>query len=88
MVGEGLSLGTAPRWPPTSFKVKRGGKELLTTQCYVKGDTRNDRDMVYRGIREAKQRDAVTIDFAKIKDSKVGELAAKFDIVLGVTPEG
>jgi hypothetical protein len=30
----------------------------------------------------------VTIDFAPIKESKLGELAAKFDIVLGKTPEG
>ena len=29
----------------------------------------------------------MTIDFAPIKDSKIGELAAKFDIVLGFTPE-
>ena len=29
----------------------------------------------------------MTVDFAKMKESKVGELAARFDIVLGVTPE-
>jgi len=29
----------------------------------------------------------VTIDFTPIAESKIGELAAKFDIVLGVTPE-
>ncbi len=73
--------------PHIHFKVKKGGKELLVTQCYVKGDPGNERDLVYRGIRDAKQRESVTIDFAKVKDSKIGELAAKFDIVLGVTPE-
>jgi protocatechuate 3,4-dioxygenase beta subunit len=75
------------RTPHIHFKIKKGGKELLTTQCYIKGQAGNEKDGIYRGIREAKARDAVTIDFAKIKDSRIGELAAKFDIVLGITPE-
>jgi hypothetical protein len=29
----------------------------------------------------------VSIDFTPVKDSKIGELNAKFDLVLGVTPE-
>jgi protocatechuate 3,4-dioxygenase, beta subunit len=75
------------RTPHIHFKIKRAGKELLTTQCYIKGDPGNDRDGIYRALRDAKARDAVTIDFTPIKESKVGELGAKFDIVLGVTPE-
>jgi protocatechuate 3,4-dioxygenase beta subunit len=70
------------------FKVRRGGKELLTTQCYVKGEAGNPRDGIYRSIRDPKLREAITVDFAPIKESRIGELAAKFDIVLGVTPEG
>jgi protocatechuate 3,4-dioxygenase beta subunit len=69
------------------FKVKRGRKELLTTQCYVKGEPQNEKDGIYRSIRDKKAREAVTIDFTPIPDSKIGELAAKFDIVLGFTPE-
>ena len=76
------------RTPHIHFKIKKSGKELLTTQCYIKGNAANDRDGVYRAIRDAKDRQAVTIEFAKLKDSKIGELAAKFDIVLGGTPEG
>ena len=34
-----------------------------------------------------RRRDAITVDFTPIKESKIGELAAKFDIVLGRTPE-
>jgi protocatechuate 3,4-dioxygenase, beta subunit len=75
------------RTPHIHFKIKKAGKELLTTQCYIKGHTGNDRDLVYRTIRDPKARDAVTIDFSPLKDSKIGELAAKFDIVLGMTPE-
>jgi protocatechuate 3,4-dioxygenase beta subunit len=74
------------RTPHIHFKVKRAGKELLTTQCYIKGHPGNDRDGIYLALRDPKGREAVTIDFVPIKDSKIGELAAKFDIVLGITP--
>jgi protocatechuate 3,4-dioxygenase beta subunit len=76
------------RTPHIHFKIKKGGKELLTTQCYIKGHAGNERDGIYRGVRDPNARAAVTVEFAKIKDSKIGELAAKFDIVLGITPEG
>jgi protocatechuate 3,4-dioxygenase beta subunit len=70
------------------FKVKRSGKELLTTQCYIKGYPQNERDFVYREIGDAKAQEAVTVDFDPMKGTRAGELAAHFDIVLGVTPEG
>ena len=76
------------RTPHIHYKIKKAGKHLLTTQCYLKGYDGNDKDGIYRSLKDAKQRDAVTIDFAKIKESKIGELAAKFDIVLGMTPAG
>src|SRR5579871_5636358 len=75
------------RTPHIHFKIKKRNDELLTTQCYIKGHPGNNRDGVYRGIRDDKERDSVTIDFAAIKDSRIGEVAAKFDIILGVTPE-
>src|SRR5205807_1994520 len=74
--------------PHIHFKIKKGGKELLTTQCYVKGEERNDKDQIYRSLRDVKQREAVTIDFAKVKESKIGELTATFNLVLGATPAG
>jgi protocatechuate 3,4-dioxygenase beta subunit len=76
------------RTPHIHFKIKRGGKELLTTQCYIKGEKGNERDGILQGIKDEKERASVIIDFAKVKESKIGEVAAKFDIVLGVTPEG
>jgi protocatechuate 3,4-dioxygenase, beta subunit len=75
------------RTPHIHFKVGRSGKELLTTQCYVKGDPGNERDGIYRSVRDPKAREAITIDFAPIKASRIGELAARFEIVLGSTPE-
>jgi protocatechuate 3,4-dioxygenase beta subunit len=76
------------RTPHIHFKIKKGSKELLTTQCYVKGDPGNERDGILRSIRDAKARASVLVDFAPVKNSRIGELAARFDIVLGVTPEG
>ena len=74
------------RTPHIHFKLKQSGERDFTTQCYVKGHPQNERDGVYRGIRDAKARDSVTVDFAPIPESKLGELAANFDIVLGMPP--
>jgi protocatechuate 3,4-dioxygenase beta subunit len=68
-------------------KVKKGGKELLVTQCYVKGDPGNERDPLLRAIRDLKARESVLAEYTPVKGSKIGELAANFDMVLGVTPE-
>jgi protocatechuate 3,4-dioxygenase, beta subunit len=75
------------RTPHIHFKIKKAGKELLTTQCYVKGEPGNNRDFIYLAIRDPKARAAVTVDFAPLKESRIGELTARFDVVLGVTPE-
>src|SRR5438045_6753465 len=69
------------------FAIKMKGRDKWTTQCYVKGEPQNERDGIYREIQDPKARAAVTVDFAPIKSSRVGELAAKFDVVLGFTPE-
>jgi protocatechuate 3,4-dioxygenase, beta subunit len=74
------------RTPHIHFKIKQPGDREFTTQCYIKGHPQNERDGVYRNIRGAKVRESVSIDFAPLKDSKAGELAAQFDIVLGTTP--
>jgi protocatechuate 3,4-dioxygenase beta subunit len=74
------------RTPHIHFKVKRNGKELLTTQCYIKGEPLNDKDGIFRALRAGKERDAVLVDFVPLKGSKIGEQTARFDIVLGVTP--
>lgn len=74
------------RTPHIHFAVKMRGRDKWTTQCYIKGEARNEKDGVLRGIKDAKARDSVMVDFAPIKDSKAGELAARFDIVVGFTP--
>ena len=76
------------RAPHIHFKIRKGDKELLTTQCYIQGHPGNERDGIYRNVRDEKLRKSITVDFTPLKESKIGELAAKFDVVLGVTPEG
>ena len=75
------------RTPHIHYKIKTGGKEALVTQCYIKGHAQNEKDGVYRGIKDARARESVSVEFARIPASKIGELTAKFDVVLGVTPE-
>ena len=74
------------RCPHIHYAIKMKGREKWTTQCYIKGEASNERDGVWRGIRDEKQRESVTVDFAPLKDTKAGELAARFDIVMGITP--
>src|SRR5262249_14056290 len=74
------------RTPHIHVKVKKGGKELLTTQIFVSGHAQNRSDGVFAGIRDPLLRELVLVDFTPIKESKIGELAAKFDIVVGMTP--
>jgi len=75
------------RTPHIHYKIKKSGKELLTTQCYIKGHPGNQRDGVLRGIRDQKALASVMVDWKKVDGSKIGEYSANFDIVLGRTPE-
>ncbi|HWE95281.1 MAG TPA: protocatechuate 3,4-dioxygenase [Tepidisphaeraceae bacterium] len=68
------------------FRVNKGGKELLTSQIFVSGAAGNKRDGVFMGVRDVVDRELVMADFVPIKESKVGELSAQFDVVIGRTP--
>jgi protocatechuate 3,4-dioxygenase beta subunit len=75
------------RTPHIHFKVRKGREELLTTQCYIKGEPGNARDGIFRSIRNEKARNALLVDFVPVKGSRIGEVSARFNIVLGVTPK-
>jgi protocatechuate 3,4-dioxygenase beta subunit len=72
------------RTPHIHFKIKKGGKELLVTQLYIKGHPGNAKDGIFSRLKTPK---AVETEFTPIKTSKIGELAAHWDIVLGIVPE-
>lgn len=73
--------------PHIHFAVKMKGRDKFATQCYIKGHPGNANDFVLKAISDAKARESVMVDFAPITASRIGELAAKFDIVLGYTAE-
>jgi len=73
------------RTPHIHFKVKLGRKELLATQMYVKGHPMNAKDGILNSAK-GKDRDALIADFVPVKGSKLKELQAKWDVVLGLTP--
>ena len=75
------------RAPHIHLKVKSKGKDLLVTQCYIKGDARNEKDGPLRRVTDPKQRAALEVAFEPIPSSKAGELTARFDVVLGLTPQ-
>jgi len=75
------------RAPHIHLAVKRRGQKELVSQCYIKGHAGNEKDSVWKRISDPRQRENVTIDFAPLAGSKVGELTARWDIVMGVTPE-
>jgi protocatechuate 3,4-dioxygenase beta subunit len=53
----------------------------------VRGHPGNSHDGVFNRTRDLIDRELVLADFTPIKESKTGELAAVFDIVLGRTPD-
>ncbi len=77
---------TGRQAPHIHFKVKMKGRQAWTTQLFIKGFPGNAGDGVYQGIGDAQAQETVTVDFAPLKGSEIGELSAKFDIVLGRTP--
>jgi protocatechuate 3,4-dioxygenase, beta subunit len=75
------------RTPHIHVKVHVRGREELTTQFFVKGEPRNERDGVLRGVRDEKVLATVMSEYLAIEGSTTGELAAKYDVVLGLTPK-
>lgn len=76
------------RTPHIHMAVKMKGKKELITQCYIQGHPGNPKDGVWKGIKDEKARNSVTIPFKPLKGSRAGELTARFDVVMGLTPEG
>lgn len=73
------------RTPHIHFAVSQGDKRVLTTQLLIAGEKQNERDGVFRNLREEQSRKSIVAEFKPLEGSKVGELSAQWDIVLGVT---
>lgn len=68
------------RTPHIHVKVKFGSRELLTTQMYVAGDPHNERDFLWRGLRDSTDRIALTVPFTSTQDGS----QAQFPIVVEI----
>lgn len=76
------------RTPHIHVAIKLKGKKELVTQCYIQGHPGNEKDGIWRRVGDEPARAAVTIPFVPLKGSRAAELAARFDVVMGITPEG
>lgn len=73
------------RTPHIHVMVSHKGQPLLTTQLYIDGEERNKKDGLL--ARAGDQMGALLVKFAPLEGSKIGELTAEFNIIVGVTPE-
>lgn len=74
------------RTPHIHFAIKTKGREKFTTQCYIQGEAQNERDGVLRAVKDPKAKATLIVPFTPMPGSIIGELTAKFDVVLGFTP--
>ena len=78
------TLGGAHRCPHIHVAVSQSGRRVFTSQLLIKGHPANAGDgLVRRVAPNALQ--TILADFAPLGGSKLGELTANFDIVLGKT---
>lgn len=75
------------RAPHIHFAVSKSGERVLTTQALVKGHAANENDMIVRQLRDPAARESLMVDYRPLQGSKLGELQANFDLVLGRTAE-
>jgi protocatechuate 3,4-dioxygenase, beta subunit len=75
------------RTPHIHVGISRNGHRIYTTQLFADGHPQNERDGVLRALRDAEARKRLMVDFKPLPESKIGELTANFDVVMGVTPE-
>jgi protocatechuate 3,4-dioxygenase beta subunit len=72
------------RTPHIHIGISRGGQRVFTSQLFIAGEPGNARDGLYNRLNPDEQK-TVTVPFEPIEGSKIGELAANFDIILGLT---
>jgi protocatechuate 3,4-dioxygenase beta subunit len=72
--------------PHIHVKIRQGRAELLTTQIFIARYPNNVRDGVFMGMSDPVDRELASAEFKPLKDSKINECMARFDVVLGRTP--
>ena len=75
------------RTPHIHIAVSLNGHRVVTSQILFKDSPLNQRDGIWRNIKDPAARDSVLAAFNPIKDSPLNELEAEFNVVLGQTAE-
>jgi protocatechuate 3,4-dioxygenase beta subunit len=78
------TLGGAHRCPHFHVAISQNGRRIFTSQLLIKGHPANAGDALARRVAPDKLQ-TILADFAPLRGSKIGELTADFDIVLGKT---
>jgi protocatechuate 3,4-dioxygenase beta subunit len=65
--------------------VSQNGRRVFTSQLLVNGHPANARDGIVKNL-EPRALKTLLVDFTPMPGTKLGELSANFDIVLGATP--
>ena len=73
------------RAPHIHIGISKNGKRIFTTQLLINGHPDNKRDGLFQQIRDPQLKKTIVTDFKPLPNSKIGELTANFDIVLGYT---
>lgn len=73
------------RAPHIHFAISRNGKRVLTTQLLVAGEALNEKDGLLRRLGDDKVKQTVLTEFKPMPESKIGELVANWNVVLGIT---
>ena len=72
------------RAPHIHVAISRNGRRVFTTQLLVNGHPANAKDSVIQRM-DKKALQTLLVDFKPIAGSKIGELSANFDVILGKT---
>lgn len=75
------------RVPHIHFAVSMNGHRVLTTQMLTRGNKDNPKDGLFKRFRDKESRMALTAEYKPVPDSKFGELAVEYNLVLGITPD-
>ena len=76
------------RTPHIHFKLAGRDFGSLTTQMFVAGEPLNERDFLYRAIRDERVRKAMAVQLAPSDPAAGASLRGTFDIVLGLVKAG
>ncbi len=71
------------RTPHIHFAVLGRDFDSLVTQMYVRGEPRNERDGLFRSIRDPAQRESVLVALEPAPEVEAGALGGTFDLVIG-----